>query len=168
MEHFFPVFVYFFPRLSESIPTRWIAAMLVFNGFNEMKCYKLKSTIYKHPTKNCNKNNNNNDKHSSSGSIDAFNLIDNFVFLVKLILSVFVCLSRFIPTEKKHQHVMRRHSTKPRNQVDFCANNPCPEGHQCMDHGNDFSCECPLGLSGLDCNQVPQTVCEALFLSLSF
>lgn len=52
-----------------------------------MKYYKLKSTIYKHSTKNCNNNN-------SISGIDAFNLIDNFVFLVKLILcSVCICLS---------------------------------------------------------------------------
>lgn len=53
-------------------------------------------------------------------------------------------------------------------QVDFCANNPCPEGHQCMDHGNDFSCECPEGRSGLDCSQIPRTVCfiDQKFISI--
>lgn len=43
-------------------------------------------------------------------------------------------------------------------QVDFCANNPCPEGHRCNDRGNDFTCECPGGRNGPDCNQVPRTV----------
>lgn len=45
-----------------------------------------------------------------------------------------------------------------RRQIDFCANNPCPEGHQCSDHGNDFSCDCPEGRNGPDCSQVPRTV----------
>lgn len=45
-----------------------------------------------------------------------------------------------------------------RQQIDFCANNPCPEGHQCSDHGNDFSCDCPEGRNGPDCSQVPRTV----------
>nr|XP_029710054.1 fibropellin-1-like [Aedes albopictus] len=27
--------------------------------------------------------------------------------------------------------------------VDFCANDPCPDGHRCIDHGDDFTCECP-------------------------
>lgn len=43
-------------------------------------------------------------------------------------------------------------------QVDFCANDPCPDGHRCIDHGDDFSCECPGGRNGPDCNQVPRTV----------
>lgn len=43
-------------------------------------------------------------------------------------------------------------------QIDFCANNPCPEGHQCSDHGNDYSCECPEGRTGIDCSQIPRTV----------
>lgn len=47
-------------------------------------------------------------------------------------------------------------------QVDFCANKPCPEGHRCIDHGNDFSCECPGGRNGPDCNQMPRTVSHDL------
>lgn len=47
-------------------------------------------------------------------------------------------------------------------QVDFCANNPCPEGHRCYDRGNDFTCECPGGRNGPDCNQVPRTVSKFL------
>lgn len=56
-----------------------------------IKYYKLISTIYAQQ-KSCNNNDNN------SNGIDAFNLIDNFVFLVKLILFVCICLSlsRFI------------------------------------------------------------------------
>lgn len=45
-----------------------------------------------------------------------------------------------------------------RFQVDFCANNPCPEGHRCNDRGDDYTCECPGGRNGPDCNQVPRTV----------
>lgn len=42
--------------------------------------------------------------------------------------------------------------------MDFCANDPCPDGHRCIDHGDDFTCECPGGRNGPDCNQVPRTV----------
>lgn len=43
-------------------------------------------------------------------------------------------------------------------QVEFCANDPCPPGHRCIDRGDDFSCECPGGRNGPDCNEVPRTV----------
>lgn len=48
------------------------------------------------------------------------------------------------------------------SQVDFCANNPCPEGHRCNDRGDDYTCECPGGRNGPDCNQVPRTVSPLL------
>lgn len=51
-----------------------------------------------------------------------------------------------------------------RRQIDFCANNPCPEGHQCSDHGNDFSCDCPEGRNGPDCSQVPRMVSWFVFI----
>lgn len=51
--------------------------------------------------------------------------------------------------------------------MDFCANDPCPDGHRCIDHGDDFTCECPGGRNGPDCNQVPRTVSSSLYLSLS-
>lgn len=43
-------------------------------------------------------------------------------------------------------------------QIDFCASNPCLDGQQCSDHGNDYSCECPEGRTGPDCTQVIRTV----------
>ena len=36
-------------------------------------------------------------------------------------------------------------------QVDLCEPNPCPEPRYCVDHGNNYSCECPKGYSGPDC-----------------
>lgn len=36
-------------------------------------------------------------------------------------------------------------------QVDLCEPNPCPESSYCVNHGNNYSCECPKGFSGPDC-----------------
>lgn len=82
-----------------------------------------------------------------------FYLIDiSFFFLCRSCARVWFSISA---TKKKKTNV-----DEICKQVDFCANNPCPEGHQCNDHGNDFSCECPEGRSGTDCSQFPRTVCS--------
>lgn len=47
-------------------------------------------------------------------------------------------------------------------QIDFCVSNPCPEGRQCNDHGNDYSCDCPEGRAEPDCTQYPRMVSSDL------
>lgn len=39
----------------------------------------------------------------------------------------------------------------PDPQVDLCEPNPCFEPRYCLDKGNNYTCECPKGFSGVDC-----------------
>jgi hypothetical protein len=44
--------------------------------------------------------------------------------------------------------------------VDLCEPNPCPEPRYCVDHGNNYSCECPKGYSGPDCLIPSRAACS--------
>lgn len=48
-------------------------------------------------------------------------------------------------------------------QVDLCDPQPCAEGRICEDRGNNYSCECPKGYTGPQCNEPLKAVRKTLF-----